>query len=746
MARPRTITLAEAKLVPPEIGPDLVRRLRLTRSLDGPPGCVLSLVTAPAGYGKTTAVAQWLASAGIPTAWVTCDDGENDPVRLWSYVATAVDRAVPGSGRAALVPGRVGAVEAAIDELCNALVRAGASVAIVLDDFQAVTSTESVRSVRYLVDRLPAGCRLVLVGRTRPAFSLARLRAAGGLTELSAPELAFSVGEARRLLVGSHGDGPVSTTLAERLVDRMQGWPVGIRLATLWLRSVDDPLNAVDGLGNHPYLSEYLSDEVLGSLAPEQAGFLIRAAALSPVSGELCDDVLGRSDSAAMLAELAAADIFLMPHGRTGWYAVHAVFREFAQARLDADAPDDKTRLFELAAKWARDRGMVDQALRYAYESGRTDLVSEILSDNHLALLRSNAWRTLTYWAKLVGSDDLARHPIVAGAAAFAAGMSGRSGLERQRLSRVALDGSSHVSRGEQEYIEAGMYLLSAMTLERGVEDGLAAARRAVDLTQESAPELETMALASLAMAQYFSGDDDDATSTCLRILQHPQVERRPLGRALARIVLSYVATARDQLSTARLHADFAHDILRRGGGSRSWFGANADIATALILAHDDQLTTATRELSAADKFLRDEVPSLHHARLMALTAHVRVRRGQLADARIALETARTELQEFSTTGIVAPLVQATADELDEAGRRLSSGELLSPPSAAELTVLRLLVTDLSARQIAATLLLSPNTVNTHIKSLYRKLGVRTRADAVARAVILGTVDRDSVS
>ena len=317
---------------------ELVDRPRLRQALDAGDDAALTLVAAPAGYGKTTAVRAWCASLDAALAWVTLDAGDNDPVRLWRYVATAVDRVRPGLGRSALqrldVPG--GAVEDAVDELMNGIAAFGSALVIVLDDLHAVTDEECLSSIDHALAHLPANARLIAVTRVDPALRLARLRAGGALAELRASELAFTRCRGARAARRARGRVELGTEEIDVLVERTEGWPAALVLAGLWLRDASTTRSrAVRAFGgDHRFVAEYLSNEVLASLDDDRRSFLQGAAVLGEFTAELCDAVLERTDSAAELAELEHSNLFVSRLERGGWFRIHSLFAEYAQAQL----------------------------------------------------------------------------------------------------------------------------------------------------------------------------------------------------------------------------------------------------------------------------------------------------------------------------------------------------------------------------------------------------------------------------
>ena len=733
---PEALLLAEAKLAPPRLRPGLLVRSELQRTLDDGGQAALTLVAAPAGYGKTTTVREWCAARGSALAWVTLDAQDNDPVQLWRYIATAVERVRRGLGDATLRRLRQVSdqLEAPVDELMNGIAAFGQELIIVLDDLETVTSKGSIASLDYALTRLPPCARMIVLTRRDPGLRLAQLRARGSLAELRAQDLAFTVEETRRLIVEragiSLGDAEIGF-----LHERTEGWPAALLLATLWLRSVGDPQRAVHEFrADQRFVADYLSDEVLMALDEELRSFLLRVSVLGRFTPEMCDDVLRRSDSASLVEELERLNLFTTRLEQGGWFRIHPLFAEFARFHLAALDPEAAAEIHRRAADWLRFRRQPVEALRHAAESGDDELVAQILIEYHLVLIRNGSWQTLVHWVKSRSDEVVVDHPILATAAATAVTLLGGSGLERRRF--LALADRSRAERPDlcDPLIESAAKTVRAMALEGGVAQALWDGRSAVSSARAGADELMVSSLAAYARALYQAGEIEEARNRAIEALEHPDVERRPPEKAFARTTLALIALESGQLRAARAHAEKGKAIVGGIGSSRSWLGAHAAAALGSVLAAEGDLAQAERELVYAERFFRDDLPSVHHAWLHVLLARVRVRRGRLEAAEDAMSAARVALAELGDAGRVPQLAAEVEDELEEAKRRASGGEILEPLSAAELAVLSLLESDLSAPQIAAEMFLSPNTVRSHTRSIYRKLGVNSRIDAVARA------------
>jgi LuxR family maltose regulon positive regulatory protein len=733
------IPLAEAKLAPPRLRSELVARSRLSVALDAGRGVPVTLVAAPAGYGKTTAVRAWCAARRSPPAWVTLDSGDNDPVRLWTYAATAVERAHEGIGRDALqrLAHAGGSVESAVDALMNGIATSGEEVLIVLDDMQALDDEECLATIDHAVRRLPPAARLVLLSRVDPGLALARLRGHGDLLELRARELTFTLAEARELVV-ERGGIPLEADEVELLCDRTEGWPAALVFACTWLRSADDAPRAVrDFGGSHGFVVDYLTDEVLASLDDDVRSFLLFVSVLRRFTPELCDGVLGRTDSAAILGRLERSNLFVTRLERGGWFRVHSLFAEFAASQLESEQPGASASIHARASAWLRSQSLLVEATEHATAAGDDEVVAQLLVESHLSLIRAGRSRSLLRWVHTLPTQTLVEHPVIAVGAATAALMAGQSTLEQRRFLHLADRARTKHPERVGPYVEAVAGMVRAASVDGDVGKAVAAGRRAVELAAD-ADDVLVAALAALARALYFAGELDEAWASALRAVEHPDAARRPPGHAVARSTLALVAVDKKRLGTARTHAEKARAIVGRLGTSRSWIGANASAAFGAVLAGEGAHAAAERELAYAEHFFRDEVASVHHAWLLGVLARVRSRRGRLDEAEATLRSALDQITELADPGSVRTMVEDVRRELGEAKSRATDGEVLELPSAAELAVLRLLASDLTVRQIGGELYLSSNTIRSHTRALYRKLGVNSRVDAVARAGALG--------
>src|SRR5450755_3304474 len=370
--------LFAAKLLRPLLRPGTVRRLPLIERLARGDRCPIVSVVAPAGYGKTTLLSQWAERNGQAFAWVTVDEGDNDPKVLLTYVAQALDAVEPIDGRVfdalaspvSSVPGSV------VPRLGSAFSSMTSPVVLLLDDVHTLRNSECRSALSVLADHVPGGSRLALAGRTEPPLRVARLRAEGRILEIGPGDLSMTRAEASSLL--RNADLALGEDDVAELHQRTEGWPAGLYLAALYLRE-GGPLAgaAVSFGGDDRLVSEYMESEFLARVSGRQRVFLTRMAVLERTSGPLCEEVLGLSGSAVALAELARSNLLLVPLDRRGqWYRYHHLFRDMLLAELERLEPGLIPVMRRRAADWCVRNGLPEEALEYSIAAKDADKVA----------------------------------------------------------------------------------------------------------------------------------------------------------------------------------------------------------------------------------------------------------------------------------------------------------------------------------------------------------------------------------
>jgi LuxR family transcriptional regulator, maltose regulon positive regulatory protein len=371
----------------------------------------LTLVCAPAGFGKTSLLADWAHHSPLPVAWLSLDPGDNDPIRFWRYVAEALDQVRAGIGRpaAALLQGPPSSLEAVVTAVVNELASQVDPVALVLDDYHLIEGGPVHGALAALLERQPEQLRLVIATRVDPPLPLARLRARGQLAELRAAELRFNRHEATDLLREATGvELPAGSAAA--LAARTEGWVAGLQLAGLSLRDHADPAGFVASFsGSHRYVLDYLTEEVLARQPEPLVRFMLEISVLERLSGPLCDAVTGRNDSQQLLEQIERANLFLVPLDEVrSWWRFHQLFADLLQARL-RQQPDRVPGLHRAAAAWCEAHWLADEAFRHALGAGDPAWAARLVERHADEVLLRSEGTTLQQWLaalpeELVGS------------------------------------------------------------------------------------------------------------------------------------------------------------------------------------------------------------------------------------------------------------------------------------------------------------------------------------------------------
>ena len=402
------------KLFRPSLRQQSIERKRLHDLLRQGQTLPLTLVVAPAGWGKSTIVADWLAQNAVTAGWVSLDAGDNDPKRFWRYLLLAADQAGSAAGTVALRRLDAAGSDVLRDVLpafVNELAAAEAPLVLVLDDYHLVTSTQVHTTVATLLDRCPPQLHLMLITRADPPLPLSRLRVRGDLAELRAEDLRFSAGEAVEFF--SSRLGPLlSEHDVLRLLARTEGWAAGLQLAALRLRDRADPADFIERLtGADWHIVNYLGEEVLASQPSEVREFLLETSVLNRMCAPLCDALTGRADGTGLINEIYRANLFLVPlDDERRWFRYHHLFGGLLRHELARTAPDRPPVLHQRAAQWYADHGDAAEAISHAIASGDEMLSGRLVATHWRQPFNAGQLETVRMWldalpAELVSAD-----------------------------------------------------------------------------------------------------------------------------------------------------------------------------------------------------------------------------------------------------------------------------------------------------------------------------------------------------
>jgi LuxR family maltose regulon positive regulatory protein len=377
--------LIAAKSEPPAIRSQLIERANLIEMLSAEPCRKLTLLSAPAGWGKTTLLAQWVSGADDRRrrGWLSLDASDNDPTRFWTCAIAALDTASPGVSPRAFELITMGADprQVVLPTLLGELAAIDHQIALILDDYHLIENRTVHEQVGFVVERMPRTFQLAIATRSDPMLPLARLRARGELLELRAEELGFQAGEAAELLDGVFGLA-LTDTQVELLFRRTEGWAAGLYLAALSLAGRADAATFIKTFaGDNRHIVDYLMAEVLDGQPSDLRSFLLRTSVLGRLSGPLCDAILQTSGTDSVLEKIERENLFVVPLDMSRhWYRYHQLFGELLRTELRRSEPDLVAELHRRAATWFETEGLIDEALRHLIAAGdiarRADLIA----------------------------------------------------------------------------------------------------------------------------------------------------------------------------------------------------------------------------------------------------------------------------------------------------------------------------------------------------------------------------------
>lgn len=516
--------LATKLYIPPQA--KVVCRPRLLGRLDEALGRKLTLVSAPAGFGKTTLVSDWAAGCERPVAWLSLDEGDGDLTRFLTHLVAALRTVAPTVGQGvlgALSSPRPAPTEGLLTALLNDINTLPDALVLVLDDLHLVDSRAADYALAFLLEHLPPPLHLIIATREDPALPLARLRARGQLVELRAAELRFSPAEAAEFLGEVMGLG-LSADEVARLEARTEGWIAGLQLAALSLQGRPDSSAFVRAFtGGHRFVLDYLVEEVLGRQPERVRRFLLHTSVLGRLSGPLCDAVTGGGDAQGMLEDLERHNLFVVPlDDRRHWYRYHHLFAEVLRARLLAEQPGRVAELHRRASSWFERHGLPDEAIGHALAAGDFERAAGLIELTARAMLMSRREETFLGWLKVLPDALIQTRPVLGVYCALALVPRDLEAAEiRLQDAERALGGAAlHdretptvepvvVAQGELRALPGIAAITRAyLAGARGDTPGsVSYASRALDRLPEDEPLWRGAAAVLLGLAQWTSGD-----------------------------------------------------------------------------------------------------------------------------------------------------------------------------------------------------------------------------------------------
>jgi LuxR family maltose regulon positive regulatory protein len=738
--------ILETKIHIPAPPHHYVPRRQLLQQMDAGLGSGhrLLLVSAPAGFGKTTLLSAWISHSTYQSAWLTLERRENDPAAFLAYLVAALQRLDPALGEDILV--MLGApqpptLETALTTLINQLASLGGPTVIALDDYHQITNPAIHNAIDFFLEHLPVRAHLVIGSRADPPLPLARLRARGQMTELRTANLRFSSAETGLFLNGVMQLG-LSADQIDVLEARTEGWAAGLQMAALSLRGREDTDSFIRSFsGSHRFIIDFLSEEVLGSLPEQLQTFLLDTSVLRRLCGPLCEAVTRQKGSQETLETLETSNLFLMPlDDRRTWYRYHNLFADVMESRLRRLHPDKVGGLHRRAAAWLREHDLPGEALEHALAANDPKLAAGIVEDQALAQLRAGSLSTLLGWLARLPPESILARPQLSIASAWAHLLTGQPDSVDEFL--AAAEGAPARS-GESPRLEGQIAAVRCyLETSRGdLETASRQAQLALELLSEEEITERSVVAYVVGGLHYLQGDFEAAAEAM-------QAASR-LGRRAGNIHLAVSAMS----SQAELEAGSGHlkeagrilgEALQLGTGSN---GQPLPIA-ASVFSGLARLKLAENDLPAAQEYAQTGLelgrqwlnPDSQVGCLLTL-ARVSHQDGRQSAALAYLEDARRLAEAHPLTPAGVDQIAAAAALITAApGAVVDQHGLPETLTARELEVLALLADGLSNRAIAEELVIALGTAKTHISRIMGKLNAENRTQAVALARELGLV------
>lgn len=706
---------------------DLVQRARES-------SCRVVAITAPAGYGKSSFLAQWAAVEDRPVIWVSLDKLDDEPMTLLSLLASGYTRATeadPG-----LVTGMRGnpaaALSRAAPSLASVLNSSTTPFVIMLDDLHHVRSTASEDVLSVIISGIPEGSQFVAASRHEQPH-VARLRAQGDTMEFGIDDLALDATGAHQIFAEARIE--LTPELATRVVERTEGWPVGIHLAAVIARDNADAAATITG--DDRYVADYLYRESLAAISPEVQAFLRRTAILDRFSASLCDALLQETTSGVRLRELEESNVFLIPlDRRRQWFRYHPLFREFLLGELSRVEPELTETLHVRAANWYETHGVAGLAIDHLLATEDRVRCQQLVGENARPAYASGQLETVQRWIDALGSSAVLEHPPLAVIAGWIALMSGRA-KDAVRWS-VATEGASFdgVPYDGSASFASGRAMLRGAMCAHGPEAAMADAQLALEL-EAPFTRWRDQALNVAGEMQLLLGDIDRADEYFAEAGENATFVGNPDGFAVAgseRAIINMDrgrwTEAKDQIEASLAAIESAH--LQDYATAAITFAAAARHAL-----HRGDRAALERELTRGMRAR----PSCTYA-IPMFAVRVRLMLAKTYWAISDRATARHLMHEIVDVLLHRPELGVLVDEVSAFKEIILSSDAAgaggSPLTPAELRLLPYLQTHLTFPEIGVRLFISRNTVATQVGSIYRKLGVSSRAAAVARATAIG--------
>jgi LuxR family maltose regulon positive regulatory protein len=661
-----TDPLLRTKISFPLVRPGIVQRDRLVAQLNADLKSEtgfnrqLTLVTAPAGYGKTTVVCNWITRLGLPLAWLSLDETDNDPRRFLAYIIAAIQQVREGFGAAAgkiLLSPQAPPIEVVLTFLINELAAVSSPLILVLDDYHVIHTLSIHEQLKFLLEHQPGQLHLVIISREDPLLPIPRLRARGKVLEIRQEDLRFTFKETADFLNRVMGLS-LSFSQVAALEQRTEGWIAGLQLAALTMRGGQDNSGFIDAFtGSSRYILDYLIEEVFERQPADVRDFLLKTSILERLSASLCDAVTDRADSQSLLEALEQANLFIVPlDQRREWYRYHRLFAELLRHRLRIDYKESERDLHIRAGDWFEKNGYFADAIQYAISAQDWSRAKSLLQRVNSDMLKRGEVATLNRWYSLLPEDISMSDPKLCFDYCWSLLLAGQFSTAAPLLEHV-----EGAAQGIPEFL--GEVFTAQAFLARGQGDNarmVEKSRRALGLLPKTSASSRGLVALNLGLAYWHMGLMEETEKMLAEALDSAEATGNIYGAITAIILHGRVFAVRGQLYRAK---SVFEQAIERGG----MIPINA-------LAHLDlcALYYEWNDLSESEKHLQTAIELSQRGQndeflvsCWGIMSCLRIARNDFDGAREALAKA----QELVDKGKVPAL---TADRLDVFAARLA--------------------------------------------------------------------------
>jgi LuxR family maltose regulon positive regulatory protein len=744
-----TVPILSTKLhIPPTPGV-LVERKRLTAQLDAGARGKLILVSAPAGFGKTSLIAEWanINRGEYLVSWVHLDAGDNELIRFFSYIIAALQSHQENLGEVALVGLQSippPPTEAILVSLINEIDNLQGEIILVLDDYHLIEDTSIHEAVGFLIENIPTNMCLVMATRTDPPLPIHRLRARGQMKEIRVGDLRFSKEETRAFLEGILGIS-ISSGQVTALEKRVEGWAAGLQMVALSMQDRQDIDQFVQTFtGSHRYIMDYLTEEIFNQQPPHIQTFLLGTSILERLSGPLCEALLceGMGEQESQLETYPAqhtleclerANLFLLPLDQERhWYRYHRLFAVLLRQRLRNIWPEEIPGLLLRASEWFAVNGYAEEAIEYALEGDHTQRAAQLVEQHALALLNAGALSSLSGWLNKLPEEVILGSWVLLLTGNF-------ENLERYlsvaEQGRVSLDDGENLGG----HIAAIRAYASAMQGE--IDLAISYAEDSLDLLPEDERSVRCVVEFALGGVYFMREDFPNALITMQKAGQTGEKAGNFHLAVSAWSAAGDLLRSQGKLREAESICEHALDLGTGRSGRPLPYAASVYSSLAELYLARNELAKARNYAQTGVELAQQwgNVDSLTGSYLVLAT--IASLEGNSDEAEKAISEAKHLAATHNLSpGFVERIAAVEDIGIDKRAETIGEGFLIEPLSDRELEVLRLMAKGRSNAEIAEELIIALGTVKAHTSTIYRKLDVRSRTEAVIKGRELGLI------